>query len=104
MEPPRARRLTRFDESRAEITRVMELVCRLAGRVRRAVDEGAFPLVLAGGCNSSLGTAAGIAADSPGIVWFDAHADFDDRDLQFTPNDLAEFLPRLAVPIFFRIV
>jgi arginase len=34
--------------------------------------------VLAGGCNSCLGTAAGAAAD--GVVWFDAHADFDDPD------------------------
>jgi len=77
---PSCEEVDAVDESRAEITRVMELVCRLAGRVRRAVDEGAFPLVLAGGCNSSLGTAAGIAADSPGIVWFDAHADFDDPE------------------------
>ena len=34
------------DESEAEIARVMELVRRLAGRVRVAVEEGAFPALL----------------------------------------------------------
>jgi arginase len=58
----------------------MELVRRLADRVRRSLDDGAFPLVLAGGCNSSLGTAAGIATEALGVVWFDAHGDFDDPD------------------------
>jgi arginase len=52
------------------------------------VAEGAFPLVLAGNCNSCLGTAAGLGhtgAAPLGVVWFDAHADFDtpDRSLGF---------------------
>lgn len=68
------------DESLGEVTRVMQLVRGLAGRVRQAVQDGAFPFVLAGGCNSCLGTAAGIAAENLGVVWFDAHADFDDPD------------------------
>jgi arginase len=66
--------------SDAEITRVMELVRRLSARVASAVDAGAFPLVLAGNCNSSLGTVAGAGATELGVVWFDAHADFDDPD------------------------
>lgn len=68
------------DESRPEIARVMELLRRLATRVRLAVEEGAFPLVLAGNCNSCLGTVAGVAEKQLGVVWFDAHADFDDPD------------------------
>jgi len=68
------------DESEAEIARVMELVRRLASRVRVAVQEGSFPLVLAGNCNSCLGTVAGIGAEDLGVVWFDAHADFDDPE------------------------
>ena len=70
------------DESDAEITRVIQLVRRLAGRVRVAVEEGAFPLVLAGNCNSCLGTVAGVGAGDLGVVWFDAHADFDDPDVE----------------------
>jgi arginase len=68
------------DESDPEIVRVIELIRRLANQTKRAVADGAFPLVLAGNCNSALGTTAGIGADDLGVVWFDAHADFDDPD------------------------
>jgi arginase len=68
------------DESGAEIARVMELVRRLAAEVRSAEKQGAFPLVLAGNCNSSLGSVAGVGGDRLGVIWFDAHADFDDPD------------------------
>jgi arginase len=73
-------RVESVDESGAEIARVIELVRRLAARVRLAVEERAFPLVLAGNCNSCLGTVAGVGAQQLGVVWFDAHADFDDPD------------------------
>lgn len=68
------------DESRAEVARVVELLRRLAGSVRGAVAEGAFPLVLAGNCNSCLGTVAGLDCKGLGVIWFDAHADFDDPE------------------------
>jgi len=73
------------DEDGAEIARVIELIRRLALTVRGAVDRGAFPLVLAGNCNSSLGTVAGVGASDLGVsdlgvAWFDAHADFDDPE------------------------
>jgi arginase len=45
-----------------------ELTTAVAGREGRAV-------ILAGNCNSCLGTLA--ALDDPGIVWFDAHGDFN---------------------------
>jgi arginase len=68
------------DESDPEIVRVIELIRRLAARVADAVAAGAFPLVLAGNCNSCLGTTAGVGAENLGVVWFDAHADFDDPE------------------------
>lgn len=68
------------DESDPEIVRSIELIRRLAGGVRQTVADGAFPLVLAGNCNSCLGTTAGVGAENLGVVWFDAHADFDDPD------------------------
>jgi Arginase family len=59
----------------------------LVGELRAAAEEGAFPLVLAGNCNSCPGTVAGLdpAAAAVGVVWFDAHPDFDtpDRSLGF---------------------
>jgi arginase len=75
------------EASDPEIVRVAEADRRLARRVRAAAVEGAFPLVLAGNCNSCLGTVAGLdsRASPLGVVWFDAHADFDtpDRSLGF---------------------
>lgn len=68
------------DESDPEIVRVIELIRRLANRVGASVNDGAFPLVLAGNCNSCLATTAGVGADDLGVVWFDAHADFDDPE------------------------
>ncbi len=35
------------------------------------------PIILAGNCNSCLGTLAGLSRDDLGIVWFDAHGDFN---------------------------
>lgn len=49
----------------------------LAGQVGSAVGKGRFPLVLAGNCNSCVGVLAGLVKDAPGIIWFDAHGDFN---------------------------
>jgi arginase len=75
------------EASDPEIVRIAGANRSLARVVRAAVAEGAFPLVLAGNCNSCLGTTAGLDPRSTplGVVWFDAHADFDtpDRSLGF---------------------
>jgi arginase len=65
------------DPAAPEAARVFELARRLAELVRATIADGAFPLVLAGDCNSCLGTVAGCGPDSLGVVWFDAHTDFD---------------------------
>jgi arginase len=55
----------------------------LAESVRTAVSSGAFPLILAGNCGSALGTVSGVRAATPndrsdvGVIWLDAHADFN---------------------------
>ncbi len=65
------------EQASNEVGAVFELNRRLAGDVRQAVTDGAFPLVLAGNCSSSLGILAGLAEPDIGIVWFDAHGDFN---------------------------
>jgi arginase len=69
------------DPAAPEAARVFELNRRLADRVRAAIAGDSFPLVLAGDCNSCVGTVAGCGTEGLGVVWFDAHADFD------TPED-----------------
>jgi arginase len=58
----------------------------LAERVSATVANGDFPLILAGNCGSSLGTVSGVRAAVPndaadlGVIWLDAHADFNTPD------------------------
>jgi arginase len=55
----------------------------LAEQVCATVTRGGFPLVLAGNCGSALGTVSGVRAATPndtsdiGVIWLDAHADFN---------------------------
>jgi arginase len=50
---------------------------QLAEKVCNVAGNGAFPLVLAGGCISCVGTLAGLGAPPPAIIWLDAHGDFN---------------------------
>ena len=74
-------RVAPVDESLPEVARIFELDRRLARCVADARRREAFPLVLAGNCVSCLGTTAGTGDPDLGVVWLDAHADFD------TPED-----------------
>lgn len=60
-----------------EVGTAFELNRILSNEVRTAVGNGFFPMVLSGNCNSCLGTIAGIGSENPGIVWFDAHGEFN---------------------------
>ena len=50
---------------------------QLARLVKESVTAGEFPLVLAGDCNSSIGILGGLETASMGVVWCDAHGDFN---------------------------
>lgn len=60
-----------------ENTVAFEVARRLSSAVRAAREDGGFPLVLAGNCASCLGTVAGLGASRTGVVWLDAHGDFN---------------------------
>jgi len=60
-----------------EVMTAFELNRLLAAEVRGAVENSCFPVVLSGNCNSCLGTIAGIGPDNLGVVWFDAHGEFN---------------------------
>jgi arginase len=75
-------RVAPVDEALPEVARVFELDRRLALHVAEARQREQFPLVLGGNCVSCLGTTAGVRDGRElGVVWLDAHADFD------TPED-----------------
>ena len=66
-----------------EVGTTFALQHSLADAVRTSIDRERFPLVLAGNCSSALGTVSGVRAAAPndaspvGVIWLDAHADFN---------------------------
>lgn len=60
-----------------EIQAAFEIDRRLAACIAEAVAGGAFPFVLAGNCMTSVGTISGVAEPELGVIWFDAHGDFN---------------------------
>ncbi len=78
----------------AEIQTSFELMRMLATEVRAARESNRLPIVLAGNCNTAVGTLAGLGAESTGVAWFDAHGDFN------TPETTSSgFLDGTAVAI-----
>ncbi|MBO4246544.1 arginase [Halomicrobium sp. IBSBa] len=72
-------------DGRAKYLAETEVVCeRVASAVDSTASAGEFPLVLGGDHSIAIGTVAGTTADDIGIVWFDAHADYNTP--QTTPS------------------
>jgi arginase len=63
-----------------EATIAFDLARRISHLVADARSEGAFPIVIAGNCISSLGTVSGMGGARRAVVWLDAHADFNTPD------------------------
>jgi arginase len=61
-----------------EVDACFELIRLVAERVRAARAAGAFPIVLSGSCFAAVGVIAGLEQPAPGVVWFDAHGDFNE--------------------------
>jgi arginase len=65
-------------EPPAEVSTAFELHGLVSDRVREAVAGGGFPLVLSGNCNTAaIGAISGVGPEDLGIVWFDAHGEFN---------------------------
>ncbi len=61
----------------AEVATAFEVMRLVADEVRHAVARREFPVILAGNCNTSVGTVSGLSPHRTGVVWFDGHADFE---------------------------
>jgi len=72
------------DQPPAEIGTAFELMRRIAVAVRTVRAAGRFPVVLAGNCNSAVGTLSGLTPAPRAIFWFDAHGDCNTPDTTAT--------------------
>jgi len=69
-----------------------DVVRALAASVREVVAAGDFPLVVGGVCSSCLGAVAGLGSpEGLGVVWFDAHGDFNTPET--TPTGFFDGMP-----------
>jgi arginase len=66
-------------EGSAKFLRETSEVCtNLADEVSDTLESGQFPLVLGGDHSIAIGTVTGAARDADlGVIWFDAHGDFN---------------------------
>ncbi len=62
---------------------VRDVCMAVAERAKKMVESGTFPIFLGGDHSVSIGTVAGVAAASAGrtgVIWLDAHADFNTHE------------------------
>ncbi|MFX1283351.1 MAG: arginase family protein [Promethearchaeota archaeon] len=64
-------------EDKDELKTIAFLNNSLGKVVKKVLIDGFFPFILGGNCNTCLGTLAGFDEPKPGIIWFDAHGDFN---------------------------
>jgi arginase len=60
-----------------EVGAAVAIQHRVAAEAVSARQNESLPLLLAGNCNATLGLLAGLDAHETGLVWFDAHGDFN---------------------------
>jgi arginase len=60
----------------AEIQTGFDLMRMVSVAVREARASNRLPIILAGNCDTAIGTLAGLG-EGVGLTWFDAHADFN---------------------------
>ncbi len=71
------------DDFPTEIKTSFDLYRSLAAEIQRDCAQGQFPLVLSGNCGAAIGGINGlhgVLSDDLGVVWFDAHGDFNIPD------------------------
>lgn len=67
---------------------VVDMTIQLRDKVSSVIRQGYFPLVVGGDHSLGLGSAAGaaLACDNLGVIWFDAHGDFNTEETSPSGN------------------
>jgi arginase len=67
---------------------------RLQAAVRSAIRAARLPIVLAGSCDAGIGVVAGLERGRCGVVWIDAHGDFNTPE-----SSTSGFFPGMSLAI-----
>jgi len=96
IEVPIAETCTVEDPKLKYINCIVPVARRAAGAVSTSMQEGHFPLVLGGDHSLSLGSVRGAARNRKiGLIWIDAHADFNTSET--TPSGNIHGMPLAAL-------
>ena len=69
------------------LSAVRDVCAKVCERAGEMVSRGAFPLFLGGDHSISIGTVSGVAqAGRTGVIWLDAHADFNTHETSPSGN------------------
>lgn len=80
VEPP-IPELARGNEEVRHLDAVRDVCAKVAERAEEMVSRGAFPVFLGGDHSVSIGTVSGVSgAGRTGLIWLDAHADFNTHE------------------------
>jgi arginase len=97
IEVPVAESMAQGPDEAKYLEPIVAMAEQLTARVARIVEDGRFPLVLGGDHSVSLGSVAGVARHrSIGLIWIDAHGDFNTPDTSPSGNIHGMVLSALA--------
>ena len=83
------------EERPFELGTTFRILRAVSDRVRESIADNRLPILLAGGCLSSLGALAAIGSDTTAMIWFDAHADFNTPET--TPSGFIDGMALAAI-------
>lgn len=83
------------EEHAFELGTTMGILRAVSDRVKSAVADNRFPILLAGGCINTIGGLSGIGAESTTLIWFDAHGDFNTPET--TPSGFIDGMALAAI-------
>ncbi len=66
------------------LKKITNINSNLAKIVKNALVEEYFPLILGGNCNTLLGILAGLDTNKIGIIYFDAHGDYNTPEISIS--------------------
>ena len=68
----------------SELSAIVKLNQQLKEIIKDAIQDNYFPFILGGNCNTCLGTLSGLNSENTGIIWLDAHGDFNTPEITLT--------------------
>ncbi len=69
--------ITQQEPVKNQIEFILSLQKQVKAQVSAVLERDQFPLILSGNCNSSIGVLGGTDSQPLGLIWFDAHGDFN---------------------------